>query len=114
MTRLALSCGTRVTPVQQILPRTVQPACKWFVSDVKKRARRRRAAQNFRFGMASRSHLGTQVADHKAAVRALLQTRTDYQAWRGASRLSRHVPKPERAHPRGPRGQAGRPWSSPG
>ena len=42
----------------------MQPACKWFVSDVKMRARRGRAAQNFRFGMASRSHLGTQVADH--------------------------------------------------
>ena len=27
----------KLTPVQQILPRTVQPACKWFVSDVKKR-----------------------------------------------------------------------------
>jgi len=53
-----------------MLPTTVQPACKWFVSDVKKRARRSRAAQNFRFGMASRSHLGTQVADHIGGSRA--------------------------------------------
>jgi hypothetical protein len=51
----------------------MQPACKWFVSDVKMRARRGRAAQNFRFGMASRSHLGTQVADHIGRVAFTLE-----------------------------------------